>query len=306
MTQELSTIEYPSSSIEELDACLNASIAHGERAGRTPAGIVVQAGESERQVGADEIWRALQRRANEVAVREPLLAGRMHRLVLQKDSMEAVLAAVLASRLANYDLPEPVLYAMILAMFSEDKRIGSQIAADLQAVKTRDPACPDYLHVVLNLKGFQALQTHKVSHLLWRLNRKELAYTFANLAALHFNVDIHPAARIGSGVMFDHGGGIVIGETAVIDDNVSILQQVTLGGTGKDRGDRHPKVRSGVMIGAGAKILGNIEIGTMSKVAAGSVVLKDVPPHSTVAGVPAVVRRHHGQTSPAFDMQQII
>lgn len=306
MTQELSTIEYHSSSIEELDACRSASIAHDGPIGRAPAGVFQETGEGELQVGADEIWRALHRRANEVAVHEPLLAGRMHRLVLQKNSMEAVLAAVLASRLANYDLPEPVLYAKILAMFSEDKRIGSQIAADLQAVKTRDPASPDYLHVVLNLKGFQALQTHKVSHLLWRLNRKELAYTFANLAALHFNVDIHPAARIGSGVMFDHGGGIVIGETAVIDDSVSILQQVTLGGTGKDRGDRHPKIRSGVMIGAGAKILGNIEIGTMSKVAAGSVVLKDVPPHSTVAGVPAVVRRRHAQTSPAFDMQQII
>lgn len=257
---------------------------------------------------ADALWRDIRDAAHEVALREPLLRMRMHALVLDQASLGAAAAAILARRLACEDLPEAGLRVLMQDIADMDAALSARIAADLAAVKERDPACPDYLHVLLNLKGFLALQSHRFAHDLWQRGRVELAHALASQASLAFAVDIHPAARIGSGVMFDHGTGIVIGETTVIDDNVSILQNVTLGGTGKEHGDRHPKIRSGVMIGAGAKILGNIVVGTMSKVAAGSVVLREVPPHCTVAGVPArIVRHHHHDHScPSVEMDQTL
>ena len=256
---------------------------------------------------ADGVWRGMQIAAAEIAAREPLLAPRLRHSVIGRNSAAEMLAAVLARRLAGPDMPEAKVRALMLEVLGVDKRALADAGADLEAFMSRDPACPHQLHVLLNLKGFHALQTHRVTHHLWLQGRRELASMLSNLGSLAFGVDIHPAARIAGGVMLDHGLGIVIGETAVIEENVSILQNVTLGGTGKDRGDRHPKIRSGVMIGAGASILGNIEIGTMSKVAAGSVVLKDVPPHSTVAGVPARVVRQNGENNfPAFEMRQTI
>ncbi len=258
-------------------------------------------------VETDLVWQSIRDAAEKVALREPLLQQRLSRLVLNQATLAGSMAAVLASRLACVDMLEQELLALIKGLFEQDAVILQQTTADLEAVKARDPACPEYLHVLLNLKGFHALQTYRVANALWRRRREELAFALANQASLVFAVDIHPAARIGTGMMFDHGTGIVIGETTVIEDNVSILQNVTLGGTGKEHGDRHPKIRSGVMIGAGAKILGNIEIGTMSKVAAGSIVLKDVPPHCTVAGVPARVLRHHPEGScPSAEMDQTI
>lgn len=253
------------------------------------------------------VWQQVRATALDVARREPLLSRRLQQLILDHDKPAAILAAVLARRMAAEDLPEAMLQELMRDVLESDGISLRQAAGDLSAVKERDPACPDCLHVVLNLKGFQALQAHRVAHSLWRAGRTELAFALANQASLVFAVDIHPAARIGTGVMLDHGTGIVVGETSVIEDNVSLLQNVTLGGTGKEHGDRHPKIRSGVMIGAGAKILGNIEVGTMSKIAAGSVVLKPVPPHCTVAGVPAkVVRRHRDDSCPSMEMDQTI
>jgi serine O-acetyltransferase len=255
----------------------------------------------------DSVWQRVRQTALDVAKREPLLQARLQQLILRHAGPAATLAAVLARRMASQDLPEPVLRKLMEQVLTEDELALRHAGADLAAVKDRDPACPDHLHVVLNLKGFQALQVHRIAHALWRAGRNELAFALANQASVVFAVDIHPAARIGAGVMLDHGTGIVIGETSVVEDNVSILQNVTLGGTGKEHGDRHPKIRSGVMIGAGAKILGNIEIGAMSKVAAGSVVLQPVPPHTTVAGVPARVVRHHREDScPSREMDQTI
>jgi len=254
-----------------------------------------------------DVWQQVCDAALDVSRREPLLLHRLQQLILHHSTPAAMLAAVLARRMASEDLPEPVLQALMQDVLTCDESALRQATSDLAAVKERDPACPDYLHVVLNLKGFHALQTHRIAHSLWRSGRAELAFALASQASLVFAVDIHPAACIGSGVMLDHGTGIVIGETTVIEDNVSLLQNVTLGGTGKEHGDRHPKIRSGVMIGTGAKILGNIEVGTMSKVAAGSVVLKPVPPHCTVAGVPAsVVRRHRDDSCPSMEMDQTI
>ncbi len=255
----------------------------------------------------EAIWREIRHAAQHVARREPLLRARLDGLVLARDGLAPAMAAILARRLASEDLREADLCELMQNLLRGDAALEARVAADLAAVKERDPACPDYLHVLLNLKGFHALQTYRIAHALWRQGRSELAYALSSQASLAFAVDIHPAARIGSGVMFDHGTGIVIGETSVVDDDVSILQNVTLGGTGKEHGDRHPKIRSGVMIGAGATILGNIEVGAMSKVAAGSVVLKPVPPHSTVAGVPArIVRRHHAHSRPSRDMDQTL
>lgn len=254
-----------------------------------------------------EIWHGIRDAAQAVARREPLLRGRVQSLVLAQPSPASIVAAVLARRVACDDLPEPALRELMEDVLREHPAIVAQVTDDLAAVRERDPACPDSLHVLLNLKGFHALQAYRIAHALWQAGRTELAFALSNQASAAFAVDIHPAARIGSGVMLDHGTGIVIGETAVVEDKVSILQNVTLGGTGKEHGDRHPKIREGVMIGAGAKILGNIEVGAMSKVAAGSVVLKPVPPHCTVAGVPARIVRHHRPDScPSVEMDQTL
>lgn len=253
------------------------------------------------------VWQEIRERAEAVGRHEPFLQLRLRSLVLEQPTPVAIVAAVLARRLACEDMPEPAMRTLMESVLDGAPALMTQLENDLLAVKERDPACPDILHVLLNLKGFQSLQVYRVAHALWSAGRTELAFALANQASLVFAVDIHPAARIGSGVMFDHGTGIVIGETAVVEDHVSILQNVTLGGTGKEHGDRHPKIRTGVMIGAGAKILGNIEVGVMSKVAAGSVVLKDVPAHCTVAGVPARVVRHHRDDScPSDEMDQSI
>ena len=253
------------------------------------------------------IWNEIRAEAEQVAAREPILLPRLRAMVLDRPSLGASIAAVVARRLASEDMPEAELRSLFDGLMRRAPDIVQQAAADLAAVKERDPACPDLLHVVLNLKGFQSLQAYRVAHALWHDGREALAFALSNQASVALGVDIHPAARIGSGVMFDHATGIVIGETSVVEDHVSILQNVTLGGTGKEHGDRHPKIRTGVMIGAGAKILGNIEVGTMSKVAAGSVVLRPVPAHCTVAGVPArVVRHHRADSCPSDEMDQTI
>ncbi|OWW22936.1 serine acetyltransferase [Noviherbaspirillum denitrificans] len=255
----------------------------------------------------DSIWHEIRAEAEQAAACEPILLPRLKAMVLDRPTLAASIAAVVARRLATEDLPESALRELFDGVMRAAPGIAQQAAADLAAVKDRDPACPNLLHVVLNLKGFQSLQSYRIAHALWREGRQELAFALSNQASVALGVDIHPAARIGSGVMFDHATGIVIGETSVVEDHVSILQNVTLGGTGKEHGDRHPKIRSGVMIGAGAKILGNIEVGTMSKVAAGSVVLRAVPPHCTVAGVPArIVRHHRADSCPSDEMDQSI
>lgn len=255
----------------------------------------------------DDIWTEICEAANGVIAKEPLLALHVQQLVLNQTSLNGAVAAVLAHKLQSADVTGAALRTLCEFEFDNDESITRAIVADLSAVRERDPACASTLHVLLNLKGFQALQAHRLSHLLWNQERTELAFFLANRASLVFSIDIHPAARIGRGVMLDHGTGIVIGETAVVEDNVSLLQEVTLGGTGKENGDRHPKVRSGVMIGAGAKILGNIEIGMMSKIAAGSVVLRNVPAYCTVAGVPAkVVRQVSTTRCPSLEMDQSV
>lgn len=258
-------------------------------------------------VSAADVLAALRSDADALAKVEPFLAALARQVVPRGVPLVGVVARRVAALLQQTGVPQDHLLDLLVAVASDTSQFEESIASDLNALRSRDPACLSYLHALINFKGFQALQAHRFAHALWASGRLELAGWLSNRASLVLGPDIHPAARLGQGIMLDHGSGIVIGETAIVEDDVSILQGVTLGGTGKDLGDRHPIIRRGVMIGAGAKILGRVVIGAQSKVAAGSVVLKDVPPRCTVAGVPAqIVRIHAKDEVPAATMLQSI
>lgn len=254
----------------------------------------------------DPLWDNIRAQTRLQAEKEPVLASFLYATILNHDTLEAALSFHLANKLDSPALPAMLIREVIEEALRADATIGAAVRADLQAVNERDSACCSQATPFLYFKGFHALQAYRVAHWLWKQGRNPLALFLQNRISCVFAVDIHPAARIGKGIMFDHATGIVIGETAVVEDNVSIMQSVTLGGTGKEHGDRHPKVRSGVLISAGAKVLGNIEIGECAKVGAGSVVLKDVPPRTTVAGVPAKVVCSTSCLQPSRDMDHHI
>lgn len=254
----------------------------------------------------DPVWSRIRIEAEEIVSLEPLMASLVHAVVLQARSLEAAVSYRLAQKLATDDMPQMLIRQICNEAEATDLEIGAAIRADIVAIEERDPACHRYVQPLLYFKGFLAIQTHRIAHWLWRQNRKDLAYFFQMRSSEVFGVDIHPAARMGRGVMIDHAHAIVIGETAVVGDDVSMLHSVTLGGTGKAEQDRHPKIGNGVLIGAGASVLGNIRIGHCSRVAAGSVVLKDVPPCKTVAGVPARIVGEAGCDRPASTMDQIV
>lgn len=253
-------------------------------------------------IDLDAHWSEIRLRAREIVAREPALETLLKQTVLDRESFAECLTHRLTRKLVNHAASVEVLHATFMEAFLQKPVILQHVACDMIAVNERDPACPDVLTPFLYFKGLQALVCYRVAHYLWNEGRTEFALYLQSLISETFAVDIHPAARIGCGIMLDHATGFVAGETAVIESNVSILHEVTLGGTGKERGDRHPKVRSGVLLGAGAKILGNVEIGEGAKVGAGSVVLKDVPPHTSVAGVPAQIIGKASQVSPALGM----
>ncbi len=254
----------------------------------------------------DALWQAIREETNTQAKNEPALASFLHATILNHDSFESALSYHLAQKLASPTINILQAREIIEDALTQDPSIISAVRADINAVFERDSACHLYSLPFLYFKGFQALQCYRVAHWLWNQNRQCLANFFQSQISLTFGVDIHPAARIGKGIMLDHATGLVIGETAVVDDDVSIMQAVTLGGTGKESGDRHPKVGKGVLISAGAKILGNITIGEGAKVGAGSVVLKPVEPHTTVVGVPAVVVGKLQSGEPAKEMNHQI
>ena len=234
-----------------------------------------------------ELWQQLKSEARQVIQQEPLLASYVSACVLNHDSLQSALSFILANKLSDDVMPAATVLELFDKAFSESPDIAVNASCDVKAVFERDAAVSTHLAVILYMKGFQSIQVHRLAHFLWVNNRKELALFVQSRNSEVFGVDILPACKIGSGIMFDHATGIVIGETSVIEDNVSILQQVTLGGTGNEKGDRHPKIRSGVLISAGATVLGNIEIGIGAKIGAGSVVLDEVEPHTTVVGIPA-------------------
>lgn len=253
----------------------------------------------------DPVWARLRNEAEEAAEREPLLAGFFTSAILGQPSLEAVIGERIAARLGDTDLPGSAIRAAWLDAVARDKDIPQALRADVMAVVDRDPAADRTLEPVLYFKGFHAIQAHRLAHSLWNNGHKDFALYLQSRASSVFAVDIHPQVPMGRGVFFDHATGIVVGATAVIEDDVSILQGVTLGGTGKESGDRHPKIRRGVLIGAGAKVLGNIEVGRCARVAAGSVVLKPVPRNTTVAGIPAKVVGEAGCAEPSRSMDQM-
>jgi serine O-acetyltransferase len=254
----------------------------------------------------DPVFSRIRVEAEEVVRREPRLAGFVFSNILNHASLASAVTYRIATRLGHDDLPAALLQQTFSDVLADDPSISAAIHADIMAVFDRDPACTRLIEPVLYFKGFHAIQAYRIAHALWREGRRDLALYLQSRSSSVFQTDIHPNAQFGQGIFLDHATGLVVGATTVVGDNVSLLQGVTLGGTGKEQGDRHPKIRHGVLIGAGAKVLGNIEIGHCSRVAAGSVVLAPVPPKKTVAGVPARVVGEAGCAEPARTMDQIL
>jgi serine O-acetyltransferase len=250
----------------------------------------------------DPVWDRIRTEAEALAETEPFMASMAHSVVLHHPSLEAALSYRLAQKLSSAEMSPLLLREMADRAYAEDAGMGAAARADLTAVLERDPACERMLKPLLYYKGFLAVQSYRFAHWLWGMGRQDMALFIQMRSSEIFSVDIHPAARIGRGIMIDHAHSIVIGETAVVGDDVSMLHSVTLGGTGKEGGDRHPKIGDGVLIGAGASVLGNIRIGTCSRIAAGSVVLKDVPSCKTVAGIPAKIVGDAGCERPSLSM----
>jgi serine O-acetyltransferase len=253
---------------------------------------------------ARDIWTQVREEAVSAVEHDRVMHEVIRDTVLSHEIFGDALAHRLARKLADYALSIESLEGIFCEAFSTDPDIEAAALMDLTAVPDRDPACPDLLTPFLFFKGYLAIQAYRFAHLLWRRDRTHLARHLQSRASEVFGVDIHPAARLGKGILLDHGTGMVVGETAVIEDDVSILQGVTLGGTGKHGGDRHPKIRRGVLIGAGATILGNITVGEGAKVGAGSIVLENVPPFTTVVGNPARVVGTRHTYMPGLTMDQ--
>jgi serine O-acetyltransferase len=254
----------------------------------------------------DPIWDRVRTEAEDIVRREPELASFIYSTVLHHDRLEASVVHRISERLDHSALSGDLIRQAFDEALRDDPDLGNVFRADMVAVYDRDPATSRFIDPLLYFKGFHALQNHRLAHWLYQKGRKDFAYYLQSRASAVFQTDINPAARIGRGIFLDHATGLVVGETAVVDDDVSILHDVTLGGTGKDNEDRHPKIRRGVMIGAGAKILGNIEVGHCSRIAAGSVVIKPVPNNVTVAGIPAKVVGEAGCPEPSRAMDQML
>jgi len=254
----------------------------------------------------DPVWSRIREAAQQAAAAEPVLAGTLHATILSQPRFESALSYHLARLVGTTEVPAALIRQIFEEAFTSDPAIGYAARADIVAVSDRDPACTSDLDPLLWFKGYHALQTYRAAHWLWMRGRRDLAHYLQSRASALFGLDIHPGAVIGKSIFIDHGTGVVIGETAVVEDGVSMLHGVTLGGTGKERGDRHPKVRRGVLLGAGAKVLGNIEIGACAKIAAGSVVLEAVPAGCTAAGVPARIIGCVDVPEPALEMDQRI
>ncbi|MEL6467397.1 MAG: serine O-acetyltransferase [Pseudomonadota bacterium] len=254
----------------------------------------------------DPVWDQITEEARQAVSDEPLVGGFVHACILHHKSVEKALSYRVAAKLASNEMSMVVVREIVEEAYLKSPGLVEAARADLVAVYERDPACHRLLQPILYFKGYQAMQAYRVGHFLWTEGHRDLAYFFQMRVSEIFGVDIHPAARIGKGIMIDHAHSIVIGETAVVGDNVSMLHSVTLGGTGKEEEDRHPKIGDGVLIGAGAKVLGNIKVGNCSRIAAGSVVLEEVPPCKTVAGIPARIVGEAGCDQPSVSMNHML
>ncbi len=256
--------------------------------------------------GFDPVWSRIRAEAEDMVAAEPILGGLVHSGILHHTSLERSLSYRLSLKLSSGEMTDQILREIVEEAYQSDEKLGQSARADIVAVFERDPACHRFIQPLLFFKGFQGVQAYRVANWLWRQDRKELAYFIQTRVSEVFGIDIHPGATIGQGVMIDHAHSIVIGETARVGDNVSMLHSVTLGGTGKADGLRHPTIENGVLIGAGAKVLGNITVGYCTRIAAGSVVLEDVPPCKTVAGVPARIVGEAGCAQPSVTMDQLL
>lgn len=261
---------------------------------------------TETDTPADPIWQRLRREAEEAYDKAPALATLFFDSIINQPSFEAAVCHRVSSRLKNDVVALPLIVQAFHRALSADPAIGCAFKADLAAVFEKDPACDRFIEPFLYFKGFHALQAQRVTHWLWNSGERDFALYLQSRSSEVFQTDIHPAAKFGQGIFIDHATGLVVGETAVVEDDVSLLQNVTLGGTGKEAGDRHPKVRRGVMIGAGAKVLGNIEIGENARIAAGSVVLRPVPANGVAAGVPAKVVRINAPGNSPRAMEEVL
>ena len=249
-----------------------------------------------------DVWRIIREEAIAASQQEPVLASFYHAAILNHGDFQSAISFHLANKLDSQAMPALMIREIFVEAMAADSSIEIAMRADICAHRERDPACDTYSMPLLFFKGYQALQSQRIAHWLWLRGRNSLALFFQNQISEQFDVDIHPGAKIGKGVMIDHATGVVMGETVVIEDNVSLLHGVTLGGSGCAKGLRHPVIRRGVLIGVGAKILGHIEIGEGAKIGAGSLVLEPVAPHTTVAGVPAKVIGRPVVAEPALDM----
>lgn len=254
----------------------------------------------------DPVWTTIRTEAERMAADEPLMASMVHAVVLNHKSLEDALSYRIADKLASPEMSALLVRELCDQAFADRPEIGIAARADIMAIRDRDPFCHRMVQPLMYFKGFLGVQAYRVSHWLWKNGRLDLAMFIQMRVSELFSMDINPGARIGRGLMIDHAHAIVIGETAVVGDDVSLLHGVTLGGNGKDTGDRHPKIGDGVLIGAGAKVLGNIRVGNCSRVAAGSVVLKDVPPCKTVAGIPARIVGEAGCDRPSYSMNHVM
>lgn len=254
----------------------------------------------------DPVWDQIKYDARQAAAAEPLIGGFVHATILHHASIGKALSYRIGAKLSSNEMSMMVVREIVDQAYADEPGLVDAARADLVAIYDRDPACHRLLQPILYFKGYQAVQAYRVSHYLWMRGQHDLAYFFQMRVSEIFGVDIHPGARMGKGIMIDHAHSVVIGETAVVGDNVSMLHSVTLGGTGKEEEDRHPKIGDGVLIGAGAKVLGNIKIGHCSRIAAGSVVLEDVPPCKTVAGIPARIVGEAGCDQPAMSMNHML
>jgi serine O-acetyltransferase len=254
----------------------------------------------------DPVWTRIRSEAEQIARQEPELSSFIYASILHHDTLEAAIVHRLAERLDHPDVSGGLIRQAYADALDDQPALGDMFRADIVAIFDRDPAANRFIEPVLYFKGFHAIETHRLAHWLWGKSRKDFAYHLQSRSSSVFQCDIHPAARIGRGIFLDHATGLVVGETAVIEDDVSMLHGVTLGGTGKETGDRHPKIRWGVMIGAGASVLGNIEVGHCARIASGSVVVNPVPHNVTVAGVPAKVIGQAGCAEPSRTMDQML
>ena len=254
----------------------------------------------------DPVWTTIRSEAEQLAADEPLMASMVHAVVLNHRTLEDALSYRIADKLSSPEMPGLLIREICDAAYADRPEIGVAARADIIAVRERDPFCDRMVQPLMYFKGFLGIQAYRVGHWLWNAGRRDMAMFFQMRVSELFSMDINPAARVGQGIMIDHAHAIVIGETAVVGNDVSMLHSVTLGGTGKETGDRHPKIGDGVLIGAGAKVLGNIRIGECSRIAAGSVVLKDVPPCKTVAGIPAKIVGEAGCDRPSYSMNQLV